>query len=604
MGNTASNTNNATRPSGLRDRAVTSPHRKSTRSQSPSPGPNSPHRTHRSLRQKKKSLELPDLASLGLSPVNPPSGPYSRRNSHRTSSPIPIPPVVQALPNPYADNLPNQRGRRRQPSDFALNEDEHSTHVPIYPVTDTSTRSSRGNPFIRGAPLKYTSTQSFTHASSRPQPQRPYDRLEEEDIPTSPGTPAFVPEAVRSTIPIALHKAEMELFKSQFSDDGHEDEVERDLAPKEGGTGRKMDVVAELEEGLEPIPTKIYWKGGGKTVVLARAGDDNWKGRQPMEIDQPPSTKIWSTVVHLLPGTHHLKFIVDDQWRVADSLPTAVDDEGSLSNYVAVHISGYTPPSSQIEGYPPPARAIRQRLLAHQHAMQGQSFWSDNGSSENHGDEHADDDDDPLPPTTSKGTTKTPTRDSRPPLQWTGVFPPELLAAAAEEESYLASSSSAAESDDATGVAAPNIPPAPVLPRHLDKLILNVKREEIGRARGREGRERKAKGANRSMLGMTAALAAADGSGDGSASEPASDNIPVITPSGTHLPVPHGHASQRKNRPLEREILSDDASVLPVPSHVVLHHLSTSAIRNGVLAVGSTTRYRKKFLTTIYYKPT
>lgn len=274
MGNTASNTNNASRPSGLRDR-VTSPNRKSTRSRSPSPGPNSPHRPHRSLRQKKKSLELPDLASLGLSPVNPPS----RRNSNRPgSSPIPIPPVVQALPNPYADNIPEryQRGRRRQPSDFALDE-EVSTHIPIYPdpVTDTSRRSSRGNPFIRGAPLKYTSTQSFTHTSSRPQHKHKHEEIQEEEAPT------FVPEAVRSTIPIALHKAEMELFKSQFSDDGHE-EVERDLAPKEGGTGRKMDMVVEVEEGLDPIPTKIYWKGGGKNVVLARAGDDNWKGRQQM----------------------------------------------------------------------------------------------------------------------------------------------------------------------------------------------------------------------------------------------------------------------------------------------------------------------------------
>jgi hypothetical protein len=42
------------------------------------------------------------------------------------------------------------------------------------------------------------------------------------------------------------------------------------------------------------------------------------------------------------------------------------------------------------------------------------------------------------------------------------------------------------------------------------------------------------------------------------------------------------------------QALADDASVLPVPNHVVLHHLSTSAIRNGVLAVGNTTRYRKK----------
>lgn len=40
--------------------------------------------------------------------------------------------------------------------------------------------------------------------------------------------------------------------------------------------------------------------------------------------------------------------------------------------------------------------------------------------------------------------------------------------------------------------------------------------------------------------------------------------------------------------------LADDGSVLPVPSHVVLHHLGTSAIRNGVLAVADTTRYRGK----------
>jgi len=50
--------------------------------------------------------------------------------------------------------------------------------------------------------------------------------------------------------------------------------------------------------------------------------------------------------------------------------------------------------------------------------------------------------------------------------------------------------------------------------------------------------------------------------------------------------------------------VTDDASVLPVPSHVVLHHLCTSAIKNGVLAVANTTRYKKKYLTTVYYKPT
>ena len=35
----------------------------------------------------------------------------------------------------------------------------------------------------------------------------------------------------------------------------------------------------------EPVPVNIYWRGGGEKVVLARAGDDNWRGRQPMEYE-------------------------------------------------------------------------------------------------------------------------------------------------------------------------------------------------------------------------------------------------------------------------------------------------------------------------------
>ena len=33
---------------------------------------------------------------------------------------------------------------------------------------------------------------------------------------------------------------------------------------------------------------------------------------------------------------HHIKFIVDDNWRLAHDLLTAVDDDGSLANYVSV----------------------------------------------------------------------------------------------------------------------------------------------------------------------------------------------------------------------------------------------------------------------------
>ncbi|KAK4501829.1 hypothetical protein PRZ48_007638 [Zasmidium cellare] len=48
----------------------------------------------------------------------------------------------------------------------------------------------------------------------------------------------------------------------------------------------------------------------------------------------------------------------------------------------------------------------------------------------------------------------------------------------------------------------------------------------------------------------------------------------------------------------------DDASVLVLPNHTVLNHLATSSIKSGVLATSGTTRYKRKFLTTIMYKPT
>jgi 5'-AMP-activated protein kinase, regulatory beta subunit len=71
-------------------------------------------------------------------------------------------------------------------------------------------------------------------------------------------------------------------------------------------------------------------------------------------------------------------------------------------------------------------------------------------------------------------------------------------------------------------------------------------------------------------------------------------------------PIPHPAALPRH---LEKVILNaqrhgrdravmegvrDDNSVLPIPNHVVLNHLGTSAIKNGVLAVATTMRYHKK----------
>ncbi|MCJ1302311.1 hypothetical protein MMC08_005114 [Hypocenomyce scalaris] len=50
--------------------------------------------------------------------------------------------------------------------------------------------------------------------------------------------------------------------------------------------------------------------------------------------------------------------------------------------------------------------------------------------------------------------------------------------------------------------------------------------------------------------------------------------------------------------------MKDDSSVLNMPNHTVLNHLATSSIKSGVLATSVTTRYKRKYVTTIMYKPT
>lgn len=327
---------------------------------------------------------------------------------------------------------------------------------------------------------------------------------------------------------------------------------------------------------------------------------------------------MWITQIHVLPGTHHFKFIVDEQWRITDQYPTAVDDlDGSLSNYVnATSPTSISPSSSSPHPTPHP-----------NHINQFASFWSDNSSKDGsgHGGEGGNGE-----------------------AAWTTVIPQELINAASEEEHYLANAGGSPSTSNS--IPAPNIPPAPVLPRHLDKLILNVRPQIAGapgspgessrsrkdkekerekdksrrdrRDRDRERGERE-RGSERtrvhppSHLGMTSSMH------DGVGGEHDNHLLPVVTPSGTDVtmmfsssapPTPGADDShQLHSSPsvgaaaaaskkwanatakwMDSLALADDASVLPVPSHVVLHHLSTSAIKNGVLAVANTTRYKKK----------
>ncbi|KAK2465385.1 hypothetical protein APHAL10511_002739 [Amanita phalloides] len=565
--------------------------------------------THRSLRVKRKSLELPDLASLSLTPTSP----YARARH-------PTPPKSACIPIPHAVNSGQPRTRPQNnlsATDMLVT--EPSTHIPFPPPTRGTANATP--PYFRGAHPARTHRSS----SSQRHPQRmAHQRLQElysqsNDVPAPPPSSldsdpldptssrfnGFVPEVVHSSIPIGL-------LKGESAADGSSPKVSTD--------------------DNDLVPIKIIWRGGGKSVFLARAGDNGWKGRQAMERESAKS-QVYSTIVSLRRGTHHFRFLVDDQWRVADDLPTAVDDQGTLANYVAVRLS-YSPPKSY-----PAASPLIQRHIP------GQSFWSAASSA---------DGDMPEPSRQLHHSSSLGHHSA----VWTSEIPPELIEAAREEEAYLEASAGQYEANGSKGggttyvtgfVPAPNIPPAPGLPRHLDKLILNtkmssssgsstpgkgsssgktkVKDKERGdkeNKRHRDGKERDKR------IPPPAPPPSEDGSGPVDATNPdpssftamplpngmfASDvtvtpatpdpSAGIIVPSTTSTSLDFSARSMPIGiDPANTPALTDDASVLSVPSHVVLHHLCTSAIRNGVLAVANTTRYRQKYLTTVYYKPT
>jgi len=48
---------------------------------------------------------------------------------------------------------------------------------------------------------------------------------------------------------------------------------------------------------------------------------------------------------------------------------------------------------------------------------------------------------------------------------------------------------------------------------------------------------------------------------------------------------------------------STDPTLLPEPQHVLLNHLYALTVRDGVMVLGATHRYKRKYVTTMLYKP-
>ena len=86
---------------------------------------------------------------------------------------------------------------------------------------------------------------------------------------------------------------------------------------------------------------------------------------------------------------------------------------------------------------------------------------------------------------------------------------------------------------------------------------------------------------------------------EGETSATTSSHPPSSSGSGPPILPPH-LLQVILNNP---NVNSGDSTLLPQPNHVMLNHLYALSIKDGVMVLSCTHRYRKKYVTTLLYKP-
>ncbi|KAH6684422.1 5'-AMP-activated protein kinase beta subunit, interation domain-containing protein [Halenospora varia] len=473
MGNTPSN-----------EKARASPH---SASSSPSPS-NHNHESSRApssrrVIEQKRSAAAPE-ASLAQA-----RGTTATHRTRASQSQSQSQPAVAALSNPSSAtaspshyNSEPQMGAqqsREEPKADIRDQPSRPVDVPV-PVANsdnTSLRSYSQSIEPSGPPL----TQDMSYHLTRP-PRLPLPIEEEVHTPGSPIIAATDVDVDAPALDIGpLDNETLQRRASALSNTTIDEEDAEELRVDK--TGLTVSTPLEWLEG----------KGGEKVYVTGTIFQWNKKHRlQPI----PGQPGCYRSFIHVRPGTHHVRFIVDGIMQCSKNLPTTVDFGNNLVNYIEVSaddVPKTTPATAEGLGTP---------IIEEDKKITNEASTSG-----------------------GKAVEEKPKAKAAPKAKL--VLPQGRYSSQVPQ--YLTDLDKAEDSAayQYAAAAIEKLPQPPSLPGFLGKPILNV-------------------------------------------------------------PTP----------------MKDDNSVLTMPNHTVLNHLATSSIKNNVLAVSATTRYRRKYVTTIMYKPT
>ncbi|CAK7567311.1 MAG: galactose metabolism-related protein [Sporothrix epigloea] len=282
------------------------------------------------------------------------------------------------------------------------------------------------------------------------------------------------------------------------------------------------------------VPTRLEWLRGGEKVYVTGT-IFQWNKKQRMHpVEGRPG--VFATTINVLPGTHHIRFLVDGQMETSRDLPTTVDFGNNLVNYIEVDSSSTPQRHYQAAAL---TTATGAPVSAPGATVTDAVAGSKSGAARSKEQQQQQ----------QAGKQDSQTRR-------------KLSAVDARTGASLIGADSSVQLTD----RAPkwkNVPQPSAFSHELPKFMVDYDQPED------------------SPAFQTAAAA--------------TEILPMPPSLPGFLGKPILNAAT---------LIKDDNSVLNMPNYTVLNHLATSSIKNNILAVSATTRYKDKFTTIIIYKPT
>ena len=471
---------------------------------------------------------------------------HTRAQSITNSIPIPVAAAEESLAHSQRSHLSAMGQADSKPS---------STALPIH-------HSSPPRKSIPSLPQQEESTESTESAESQPVAVPPPNHnvvndVQDDYIPTGYSeSPYGLPPANYSRPPRLPLPIEEEEYRpgspiitpqdiSAIKDDDIEGGAIPRIASVRSATTVDDDDVGDNDafdtSGLNhlqvKIPIKLAWNGGGDKIFVTGTFC-NWEKKIKLPRNRNGSPGF-SANVHLPPGTHHVKFLVDGDMVTSPDLPTTVDWTNILVNYIEVVAplpeETQTQPAEPAKPMPIPGAAITA----------GQATSTDDGAAK-------------------------PTVEQTQSSETAADLPATLHATDGSTEHPATGPVSISETPTPRQTAPQPVPetkskptPAPPkqkVPRH--KYTNKIPQFLVDLDNYNNPEDERYQRAQR----VTTTL-------------PQPPSLPMfLNKSILNGATPH----------------KDDASVLIMPNHTVLNHLATSSIRSGVLATSGTTRYKRK----------